>query len=229
MLVGERRAESEEELADATDRLQRAVALTVRRERLMRRRLAFVLHGSLQGALHAVALRVGEGASMDQALVEEIRSDVDAALAKLGVAPASGTARSTRRAVDELAEIWQGSRCVTACLEPSVEQVLGTDADADEAVAEVVREAVNNAFRHGGATQVNVDVRRALGSMAIGRPAIAVVVRDDGSGRAADATSGLGTVLLDDVCESWQHESEAGGSTLRARVALATSDSPVPA
>lgn len=226
MLVGERRAESEAELASATERLERAVALTVRRERLMRRRLAFVLHGSLQGALHAAALRVGEGAAVDQALVDEIRADVDAALAKLGVGPASGTVSSTRRAVDELVEVWQGHRYVTARLGTGVEQVLSTDADADEGVAEVVREAVNNAFRHGGATQVDVDVRRALGSMAIGRPAIAVVVRDDGSGRAADATPGLGTVLLDDVCESWRHESEAGASTLRAQVALATSDSP---
>lgn len=221
MLVGERRAESELELAAATERLERAVALTLRRERLVRRRAAFVLHGSLQGALHAAALRIAEGKAIDRDLVDDVRADIHGALSKLDATSIGGSACRTQIAINDLAEVWQGHRTVTARMGPGVIDALRADPDADEALAEVVREAVNNAFRHGVASTVDLDAHLAPVAHALGQPAIVIVARDDGRGPPAETSPGLGTVLFDDVCRSWKYSARSDGSTFRAELSLA--------
>lgn len=224
MLVAERRAESEAALREATGRLERAVALALRRQRLVRRRLAFVLHGSLQGALHAAALRVGEGAHLDQALVERIRSDVTAAVALIDAPRPIGDACRVSAALDDLAAVWQGRRSVTADVATDVDAVLKHDPDADEAVAEVVREAVNNAFRHGGATRVDVSVAALRDAADMTARGVAICVRDDGRGDVGEVTPGVGSALLDDLCTEWARSGGCDGSTLRAEVAVAGAD-----
>lgn len=221
MIVGARRAESEAELAVATARLEGAVAFILRRQRLVRRRLAFVLHGSLQGALHAAALRVGEGAHIDAAQVDAVRADVAAALAQLEAPRWAADGCLTTTALNDLGDIWQGHRMVTVHVHPAVEPALRADPDADESVAEVVREAVNNAFRHGAASTVDVAVTVATSPAADGHAAIVIDVRDNGRGRRQGSTPGLGTTLFNDVCRQWEHSGTAGASTFRAEVALA--------
>lgn len=224
ILVGERRADSEAALVEATERLERAVAITLRRQRLVRRRLAFVLHGSLQGALYSAALRVGEGAQLDQALVEQIRSDVLAAMALLDAPRSVGGACRVRVALDDLATVWRGRRSVITRVAPDVDAALRHDADADEAVAEVVREAVNNAFRHGAATTVEVAVEPRAHVAGSPPCAITICVRDDGTGEASEGTPGTGSALLDDLCTTWARSGGRDGSILRAEVALADAD-----
>lgn len=217
-LVSARRSETEVALAAATEHLAHVIALMQRRQRMVRRRLAFVLHGSLQGALYAAALRVQEAARVDGQLIDEVRAGISAAMAQLGAPLARRGGCRTREALDDAVEMWEGRRRVTASLAPDAEAALRAESDADDAVAEVVREAINNAFRHGGATAVSVHVALAEPT---GGAAATIVVRDDGTGRGAGSTPGLGTALFDDVCGSWSRSGDAGGSTFRAKVGLA--------
>jgi signal transduction histidine kinase len=220
LLVRERRAESEAALAEANERLERAVALMLRRQRLVRRRLAFVLHGSLQGALHAAALRVGEGAALDAEEAGRIRDDVAAALTQLDAPREANGECLARAALDELTEVWRGRRRVINQWAPGVDEVLKRDSDADEAVAEVVREAVNNAFRHGSATTVRVEVSFPA-DMPRAQPACVVIcVRDDGRGCDGEVRPGMGTALMDDLCRTWHRLDGADGTTFRGEVML---------
>jgi len=220
VLIQSRRRLHELELEQEVTRLDELLALIRRRERLVRRRLAFVLHGSLQGALHAAALKITEASEIDQGVVEGIRLDLAVALSFLDGSPRAGDSTRTSETIDELTSVWDGSRQVTASLDHATEQALAADADADEAIAEVIREAVNNAFRHGKAGIVEIEVVMSTGLSPAGSRQIAISVRDDGSGYPVESTPGLGSALLDELCNSWSLVNEEGCTFLRAIVAL---------
>jgi hypothetical protein len=220
LLVQSRRQHHEFELEQEVDRLDELLALIERRERLVRQRLAFVIHGSLQGTLHAAALKINEAPAVEPVLVEGIRGDLAATLAQLESRKPSGESTRTRQTIDEISIVWDGSRTVSARLNPATDLALAEDPDADEAVAEVVREAVNNAFRHGNAGGVRIEVEVKAGPSS-GEPLRVVIsVRDDGSAHQGAVTSGLGSTLLDEICVSWDRESGEEGTLLRAVVAL---------
>ncbi|MGI9117879.1 MAG: hypothetical protein ACR2JV_09650 [Gaiellales bacterium] len=213
MLVQARRAASEAELAAVTAHLDRALALLRRRQRLVTRRLAFLVHGSLQGALHAAALRIAEATTVDEALITAIRRDVDAALAQIDQAPRERSER-TATMLGEVTGVWGELRKVSTRIDATVAPALHADADADEAVAEVVREAINNAFRHGGADHIDI-----AATVADDVSAIVVTVRDDGGGAMA-GRRGLGSALFDDLCRTWSVTRSTRDTTFHAEIPL---------
>lgn len=217
-LVTARRARTEADLRAVNARLEEAVALIRRRRALVRRRLAYVLHGSLQGALHAAAIRLGTATAPDAALVTSIRADIAGAYARLGAdRPADGVPR-TLAALDEMAGVWNGVRTLHTTVERGAEAALMDDPDTDGAVAEVIREAVNNAIRHGAARTVEIRVTPASG--APGRPtALTILVRDDGSGLGDPGRAGLGTRLFDELCTWWRHHDTGRGTVFEAEIA----------
>ncbi|MEI6446989.1 MAG: hypothetical protein WCO96_03790 [Actinomycetes bacterium] len=220
MLVSARRAATEADLATVTGRLEQAVTLMRRRQRLVTRRLAFVLHGSLQGSLHAAAIRIRQADDLTARLANELRGDITAALTQMDQRRPMGESSRTRTTLDEIASVWEGVRTVTARLDPRTEALLEVNDDTDEAVSVVVQEAVNNAFRHGSASSVRIELTATdEQSIAPGRE-ISVVIEDDGSATGVDRRPGLGSALLDELCDSWTRERDGGTMTLRAQVAL---------
>lgn len=123
--------------------------------------------------------------------------------------------------LDEIDALWAGHRTVTVNLAPEVTSALAVDRDTDAATAEVVREAVNNALRHGRAHSITIDVRLVGDHDASShRQQVHVTVTDDGSGWPSDATGGLGHILFDDLCSSWSHIDTGAGTQLIATVGL---------
>ncbi|MFO1539248.1 MAG: ATP-binding protein [Chloroflexota bacterium] len=217
-LVSARRSRTENELRAVNAGLEQAVALIRRRRAIVRRRLAYVLHGSLQGALHAAAIRLGTAGVPDFALVASVRADVARAYARLGAEREREGVPLTLAALAEITGVWDGVRTLTSTVERGAETALMDDPDADGAVAEVIREAVNNAIRHGSARTVEIRVTPAPGGS--GRPAaLTVVVRDDGIGLGDPGRAGLGTRLFDEMCTWWRHHDTGRGTVFEAEIA----------
>ncbi|MEI6446810.1 MAG: hypothetical protein WCO96_02875 [Actinomycetes bacterium] len=221
-LVEAGRVRSETELQVVALRLEERLALVRRRERLVRRRLAFVIHGALQGALHAATMRIAESEVLTERLGEEIRRDLGAAFSQLDVGTRAAGSLRTSVAIDELSSVWGRHRKFGSRIGEPVAERLACDEDADEAVAEVIREAVNNAFRHGAAHSVEVELELTGREE---RPAehpeeIAISVSDDGTGDSGMNDPGLGSALFDDLCRTWALERGRNGTLFRARVAL---------
>jgi len=214
-LVTARRAATEAELVAVNERLASSVALIRRRRALVRRRLAFVLHGSLQGALHAAAIRLREVETVDGAVVAAIRGEIAAAFARLEPDRTATGILRTRATIDEIVAVWEGMRTVEVRVEGEAEAGLSGDPDADLAAAEVIREAVNNAIRHGGAR--TIEIRVATTSPEV----LAVSVRDDGGGLQPAGRSGLGSALYDDLCRTWSLEETGPGTLFRAEIGIA--------
>ena len=220
-LVEGRRTGTEAERDEVVARLAASVGRIRRRQALVRRRLAAVLHGSVQGTLHAAALRLSERPDVDAELVDRIRQEIAAAFARLADEPPETGTLSTQATVDALALVWTGRRRVTTDMAADVLAAVARDRDADVAVAEVVQEAVNNAVRHGDAHRITIQLRLVHhGTSGSGR-AVAVQVWNDGAPWREGGPAGLGTSLLNDLCASWTHESDDRGTTLTALVALA--------
>lgn len=226
LLVEARRTRSEGELEAETLRLDHTVGLIRRRKRLVNRRLAFVLHGTLQGALNAAALRIAEAGHVTSQLGQEIRDDIRAALLEIegrpdaGGGPESGAPLRTSTTIDEISSVWGFRRRFSGRIRPSAEVGLSGDPEVDEAVAEVIREAVNNAFRHGAAVTVEVEVTKVKRHTPKDSEEIAITVRDDGSGPTGSDQPGFGSSLFDDLCRTWTLETEDLWTVFRARVTL---------
>ncbi len=221
VLVDARRAASEAERADVNMRLAASVTRLERRRHLARRRLAYVLHGALQGALHVAAIRLTGAGRPDAALVDSVRADIAAAAAQIESRREPGDGPRTPRLLAELKLVWGADRTIRTETGAGVEAALAADPDADEALGEVLREAVNNAIRHGRAS--TVEIRLALAAPGTGDavPAVAIAVRDDGRGGVPVGRTGLGSRLYDELCPGWSLERDEGGTTFRGTIGLA--------
>lgn len=214
-LVGRRRSATEQELARVVERLEISVGIVRRRVQLTRRRLAHVLHGSMQGALYAAAVRLSEG-ELNAENVAAIQRDIAKALAKLdqgGVREGSQTLRS----LSEIAGMWGKKRAVTSLVSDDAAAALAADPDADEALAELIREAVNNAVRHGQARNISVSIAHADID---GLRALEMEVSNDGAPWSANAGTGLGTSTFDELCIDWGHIERDGKTVVRARLVV---------
>ena len=105
-------------------------------------------------------------------------------------------------------------------VEAGVESALDGDHEADEAVAEVLKEAVNNAIRHGRAGHVDITIRVEEATGTALRPSLSILVLDDGEGAATPARRGQGSELFDELCRFWSLDWGTGGATFRAVVPL---------
>lgn len=200
------------------DQLRLAVAslesrLSVLRQQawVMRRRLGYIMHGSVQGALVAAAMRLGSGQPPDAAVIDSIRRDVAGAVARLeDIGPQGG---AVEQVLADIETVWSGDCRVTWMVDSSARESLAAHSATSECAAEIVREAVSNATHHGHATVIDIRLGQDAGRLAI-------TVRDDGPRWDPAAPPGLGSAMLDEMCLRWSRERAFGGTTLTAVLAI---------
>jgi hypothetical protein len=200
------------ELTSTIENLQSTISLLSQKEWLSRRQVGYVMHGSLQSALNAAVLQLGAAKDPTPELIESVRGDIASALARVGFD--SGQSYSFEQAQQEISKIWAGTVETRWQIQPEAMEALRRNPATSECLAEVLREAVSNASKHGKATKVEIAVN-------IEDSVLALQAKDNGSTSNTGKTQGLGTELLDDVCSSWSLEpAPAGGMILRANLLL---------
>jgi anti-sigma regulatory factor (Ser/Thr protein kinase) len=103
----------------------------------------------------------------------------------------------------EIAQSWQGLAEIEYELIPEFTEFHSQS----EITSQLIEEAVVNAIRHGKASKISIKATTSSSS-------ISVSVRDNGSMQMAQASSGLGTILLNTFAESWSLEREGDQSLL---------------
>jgi hypothetical protein len=200
------------ELTSTIENLESTISLLSQKEWLSRRQVGYVMHGSLQSALNAAVLQLGAAKDPTPELIESIRGDIAGALARVGFD--SGQSYSFEQAKQEISKIWAGTVETKWQVQPDALEALRKNPATSECLAEVLREAVSNASKHGQATMVEIAVN-------IEDSAISLQAIDNGTSLNTGKTQGLGSELLDDVCSSWSLEpAPAGGMILRANLLL---------
>lgn len=161
------------------------------------------LHSTLQSRWTAAAMGLAKAAESgdvtqaQQALAQARRVVQDSN--PRGVVPAD---------LQALAQGWEGIAAIDLRVSAEV------PAQAPASLYGIVEEAISNAIRHGRARNIEVLVTASPNS-------IEIVVADDGSGIDPQASTGLGTRLLDSAA-TWDRRTDGSGTVLRASIPMAT-------
>lgn len=208
--VDERRSLTESHLIEAVQNLQSSVSLLRQQAWIGRRRVSYILHGSVQSALHSAAMRLTAHPHPDSELISEIRHDIASAMAKLG--SMSGPPAVLQEALAETADLWSEACTVRWNLSEEALRLAGQSSTTAECASEIVREGVANAIRHGGARDIDVTIIAQLRHLVL-------IIVDNGSAGHDAGRKGLGSRMLDEMCVRWTRESDHRGTRLIAELA----------
>jgi len=157
--------------------------------------VASVLHGVVQGRL-AVAQRslIDSTALARQALDD-------------GIERLATTSVVTTVSAEQLAREVSAPWCALMEVEISADAGM-IPADRVRDVGDVLEECLSNAFRHGGATRIDVELRRCESCWFL-------VVSDNGCGVSPAVSAGLGSSLLDTVSHGdWSRSASSDGGCI---------------
>ena len=206
------RADVIESQAAVNEELEIALSSLRQQVRVESKRVATILHGPVQTALYAAAIRLTSNEVLDTRVADEVIRDLEAAMQRLEsevVAPLP-----LEDFVAEVSRVWGDSITLTFDQAESAIQALANNPTALACVTEVIREGVNNAIKHARATRVSIDVfmREPL--------LVEVTVKNATTDVAVPANPGLGTDVLVNVTHEWSLKNDGETTTLWASVAL---------
>jgi signal transduction histidine kinase len=164
---------------------------------LNRRRTASVLHGPVQAALFASAMKLSQSPEPTPALVEEVEKDIEDALEKLNN-PSNLAGEEISAVLEQIVEIWSDAADITISLPEQLEREISGQPLTSEALIEISREFINNAIKHGHAEKVSLRVFR------VDQYRLGVEVTDDGQGVPPGAKPGFGSKLLTELSLAWR-------------------------
>jgi signal transduction histidine kinase len=173
---------------------------------LNRRRTASVLHGPVQAALFASAMKLSQEQKPTAELVAEVEQDISAAIEKLNN-PSNLEGEDISDLLNQIVDIWSDAAKITIEIPELLEAAVARSPLASEALIEISREFITNAIKHGKAGSVSLEVSR------LDDLRIAIKVVDDGQGLPPGAKPGFGSKLLSELSLVWRQTRE-GDSTL---------------
>jgi signal transduction histidine kinase len=199
-----------QEIRLATERLAYLVGELQIRTASLRKQFALDLHGDLQAKLQAALVRLERSTSSDSTVVEQVLSDL--AGATEGIENPTSKPASIEQ-LRELPGLWDGICEVTINLDPASEAKLNSNQGLSAVAVEIVRERIINAVKHSSAEEIDVSI-----SLEDSILVISSRNEDLEVGQKLDATTGGGSALLDEVCQSWKLSFDAGDVVFEARV-----------
>jgi signal transduction histidine kinase len=192
-----------EDMALLTSQLRQQVWLD-------RKRVAMVLHGSVQGALYSAAIRLSRDSQPTPEAVASVQKDITDALGQL--AGAKTEEFDFEDVLDNITALWEDSIDFKIHLEPGALSTLNRNHDSAECAIEVLREAINNSVKHGAAESVKIDIAQD------DRGLIRLSVENDGKPLPKDSEQGYGSSLLDELTHRWRLQNFGGGVQLQAEI-----------
>lgn len=160
----------------------------------IRRELATHLHGTVQSRLLAASM-LDTSDDNTQWLTQLSALQIEAS-----------THKSLADRLDALIDPWSALLDITMHSEGS------NTARNDDAIERIVEEGIANAYRHGGATQVEVEIR-------FDDRTTTITVRDNGTGAPKLQRAGIGSAIFDALApDSWSVTNTDTGTTLIAEV-----------
>ena len=167
-------------------------------------KFAQYVHAEVQSQLLACKLLLLKAAESDFELFPpDITAQIVERMEKIKQPYQRPAAKVTSKRLPEIAQSWQGLAEIEYELIPEFTEFHSQS----EITSQLIEEAVVNAIRHGKASKISIKATASSSS-------ISVSVRDNGVMQMAQASSGLGTILLNTFTESWSLEREGNQSLL---------------
>ena len=171
---------------------------------LNRRRIAMVLHGPVQAALYASAMRLAQAVRPSKKLIQTVTADLENALVVLKFD--SIESPDLKSVLSQISDVWAGTCEIYLNISKSVYQATKKNALLSEAVVEVLREGISNAIKHGQATEIEVEAK-------IADKLIELSIVNNGKAPVNKAGKGFGSKLYDELTLDWNLSEMADGRT----------------
>jgi signal transduction histidine kinase len=180
---------------------------------LNRRRTASVLHGPVQAALFASAMKLSQDEKPTPKLVAEVEQDIQSALEKLNN-PSNLELADVSAVLNQIIDIWSDAADISIQIPEELEAAIAKQPLTSEALIEISREFITNAIKHGKASKVSLEVSRLDGAR------IAIEVIDDGQGLPPGAKPGFGSKLLTELSLVWRQTRVVDSTRSYAEIVL---------
>jgi signal transduction histidine kinase len=171
---------------------------------LNRRRIATVLHGPVQAALYASAMRLAQATRPSKKLIQSVNKDLAEALEVLKFESLEKT--DLRDVLSQIVEVWSGSCEIYTNISKPVYQVTNRQPLLGEAVAEVLREGISNAIKHGSASEIEIEAK-------IANHLIVLSILNNGKAPVNRSGNGFGSKLYGELTHTWNLERAEDGRT----------------
>jgi signal transduction histidine kinase len=198
-------------LSEVNQQLEILMSSLRQQSKVDARRVANILHGPVQTALYASAMRIGQADDLAPQTINRVLADLDSAMSRLidgeHDAPELGTF------IDELRTVWGPKVTIEYRPHEIATAALEANPVAQRCTMEVVREGVNNAIKHGGASHIVIEVFKVENML------FDITVSNNAPLRQENTNPGFGSSVLDDLTHDWHLTWLAGRTTLWASVA----------
>ena len=156
-VTGLQRDRSIQELEQVVEDLRLLNTKLRQRVWLSQKTLATELHGSVQAALNASAMRLAQLEHPTEQDLDRVKQDIDHALAKLGREDYLA-GESFEDLVEQICELWDSTCEINYQVSARASQILAENSGTAYCTLEVLREAVNNAIKHGQPERIKIDI-----------------------------------------------------------------------
>lgn len=209
------RAVAEEQLKNLISQLSKENKLFEQRLWVAQHVWYTLLHGTVQSALTAAAIRSSGKKVLQKTEQDAILSDLNRAIQSLKNPELAEV--DFEESLKDLQDTWLEICDISYTVAPEIWSALAKDANARLVTNEVIKEAVSNAVKHGQATKVTIEL-----SLSQDRN-IQVDVQNNGTAPKSDRAPGLGSRIFDAVCISYEikRDESSGLTVFRAIIPLA--------
>lgn len=212
ILFDAERQRLEEQIDSENKVLAREIAVFEQKLWVFKRRWLFMLHGTVQSALTAALTRLQTFADSDPYQIRLVQEDLQRAEQALLSTPSNSI--DFDKAMTELKESWLGVCAIGLDVDLRASRALATNQGSAYCVNEILKEAIGNAVRHGGANGVVAKITRDKDDF------IDLEIQNDGSAPRKGWKKGIGSRMLDDITVSWSLTRSGRLTTLKARLPL---------
>jgi signal transduction histidine kinase len=186
------------EITEEQNEIQRELALIDQSIWLARRKWAYLIHGSVQGALTVASSRLVFNAEPSSDLVAQVLKDVEKAKRAL-VEPVE-FAYKTAEMCQSIQKAWRDICEIHFDISPEVIQRLDASESGRACFVELAKELVSNAYRHGKAGNVWISLIEDEQSN------LKLSSRNDGFAFPKNFEPSIGFQMFDELTQSWTVE-----------------------
>lgn len=201
------RRELETEVASLNLEIARETGIVEQQIWLARKKWAYLIHGTVQGALTVAASRLQLADANHPADINRILGDLDKA-AKALTDPVSDH-ESFQSLIREIRETWDGVLNIEVAVSKYATQVIKQPL-TERCLAEIIKELAGNAYRHGEAKRLYVNIELDENSD------IKLTASNDGKLSLQGTIAGMGSQLFDDLTMKWTRTQDEAGVNFSA-------------